>query len=177
MATTFWSDRFMEPKRKFRWIARFGQSFQSWVIKKVNKPSFKISEASHKYLNHTFYYPGRVEWEKVTITMIDPVTPDAASSLMEWMKATGYQLPENRNETHSISKTKAIVSPVYITQLGPDNEEIEKWELVNAWISNIKFGDLDYEGEEMVEIEVEIRYDYAKLNNNHPVRLFSNSNS
>ena len=45
-----------------------------------------------------------------------------------------------------------------------DGKEIEEWELVNAWIKDVKLGELDYESDDMVDVEIEIRYDYAQMN-------------
>ena len=50
----------------------------------------------NKYINHTFHYPGRVEWENVTITIVDPVDPNAASSAAQLLKI-GYHIPGNEN--------------------------------------------------------------------------------
>ena len=77
----FWSSPTTSPKRQYRWIMNIG-GIPQWIVKKVNKPGFSISESTHKYLNHTFYYPGRVEYEKTSVTLVDPVSPDAAAIMM-----------------------------------------------------------------------------------------------
>ena len=41
---------------------------------------------------------------------------------------------------------------------------IEEWHLYNAWVKKVTLGELDYSSDDMVEISVEFRYDYAKLN-------------
>ena len=69
----FWSDGTgYEPKRAYRWILSI-DDIEVYTIKKVSKPSFTVSESSHQYLNHTFYYPGRVEWSTVSFSLIDPI--------------------------------------------------------------------------------------------------------
>ena len=61
----FWSDYSisadgkggMEPKRKHVFlfsIAGKDLSIENYLIKKVKKPGFEISESEHKFLNHTF---------------------------------------------------------------------------------------------------------------------------
>ena len=101
----FWSDAYteMEPKRVYRWLMYMG-SVPAWMVKKVAKPSFEVTTAEHKYLNHTFYYPGRVQYETVDITLVDPVSPDAAGTMMEVLRFSGYSPPA---ETHvnTISKS------------------------------------------------------------------------
>ena len=41
--------------------------------------------------------------------------------------------------------------------------EIEKWRLNNPFITKLNFGTLDYGNEEMVEIDIEFRYDWATI--------------
>ena len=82
-APPFWSENFSQgglkdPKRKFRFTVNFNGiaaaqgGGQLWYAKTVSKPSFQIAAAEHKYLNHTFYYPGSVTWNDVVITLVDP---------------------------------------------------------------------------------------------------------
>ena len=63
----FWSDPLApEPKRAYRWLMYLGNSLvPQWVVKSVSKPSFTVSETEHKFLNHTFWYPGKVAWNAV----------------------------------------------------------------------------------------------------------------
>ena len=52
MADRFWNEPDVEPKRKFRWILSVGDSdIPAWVIKKVTKPTFTISEVKHSFIN------------------------------------------------------------------------------------------------------------------------------
>jgi|TARA_R110000822_G_scaffold31433_12_gene90957 hypothetical protein len=177
----FWSDASLgtpEPKRSYRWLLYLGDVPQ-WVVKKVTKPSFSITETSHTYINHNFYYPGKVEWSEVNVTLVDPASPDAVQTMYNALRASGYSPPENQFDTQTISKQRAVnaLGQVRIVQLGDqfadesDNgamsagqEFVEEWILYNAWIKDAKFGDLDYTSDELVEIELTLRYDYAKLN-------------
>lgn len=171
MAESFWSDSGVEPKRAYRWILLLG-GVPHWMCKKVSKPSFAVSETEHTYLNHKFYYPGRVEWNTVTVTLADPVAPDAAKTMVDVIRASGYSIPDGQTaaEASTISKAKAVTAlgSVKIQQLGAGADSlagnvIEEWELVNAWVKDVKFGELDYESDDMVDVELELRYDYAVL--------------
>ena len=42
------------------------------------------------------------------------------------------------------------------------NAEIERWTLYNPWVKDVKFGSLDYGSDDLVEIELTLRYDFAK---------------
>jgi len=165
----FWANKNIEPKRAYRWVAFIG-GMGEWMVKKFGKPSVTISETPIKFLNHTFYYPGRAEWAEVSFTLADPTTPDAAGIMLGKFFRSGYNNPVDLGASYStISKSKSsrALGSVVIKQLGGNAESqdkadvVETWSFVNAWVKDIKFGELDYESEDMVNIDVTMRYDYA----------------
>jgi len=182
----FWSDTSIgvpEPKRNYRWLAYLGNIAEPWIAKTATKPGFTISEAEHSYINHKFYYPGRIEWNTVDITIVDPGSPDVAQSVWNALKASGYFPPESAADTSTISKhfSAAALGQVKIQHIGDGipgtsdavsvagvsdmaTEVLEEWILYNAWIKEAKFGDLDYTNDDLTEITLTLRYDYAKLN-------------
>lgn len=42
-----------------------------------------------------------------------------------------------------------------------NDNEIESWTLHNPFIKKITYGELDYENDDLTQMEVEFRYDYA----------------
>ena len=99
---TFWSDAsegIRDPKRQFRWIL-LNDNIPVYTLKKVAKPSFTVQESTHKYINHTFYYPGRVSYDPVSVTLVDPVAPDASAKMMQILQQSGYSFPEDQNDTN-----------------------------------------------------------------------------
>ena len=88
----FWGaqgkDAIVDPKRSFRWLVYFGNNvtakskkitLKPWYAKTAKKPSFTIGETQHQFLNHTFWYPGRVTWNEIDITLVDPAGEDDTS--------------------------------------------------------------------------------------------------
>ena len=41
---------------------------------------------------------------------------------------------------------------------------VEEWVLYNAWVKDVKYGELDYTSDDLTEITLTLRYDFAKLN-------------
>ena len=177
----FWSENFaegalLEPKRAFRFKVEFngidpgsnGGTSIAWFAKSATKPSFSISAAEHKYLNHTFYYPGSVTWQDVTITMVDPTNPDMAATLATIVQAAGYSPPANANDLTSMSKARAAnaLGSVTVTQVDADGNELEQWTLWNAFITELKFGDLTYGEDALTELSMTLKYDWARLEAN-----------
>tara|TARA_R110000824_G_scaffold140806_1_gene307020 strand:+ start:763 stop:1317 length:555 start_codon:yes stop_codon:yes gene_type:complete len=175
----FWKDaQVADPKRSFRWVLSLGVAGLSdniqYICKKVNKPKLEVGESEHKFLNHTFYYPGSVTYNICSVTMVDPANPHSTQQLYNLIQDSGYQLPSgitdavgaNTPMASTISKrlgTGAMNSAV-ILMLDGDGNTIEKTTLENPWIKSVDFGgDLDYETEGLMEITMELRYDWFKL--------------
>jgi hypothetical protein len=173
----FWSNAGPEPKRQYRWYMVFGNSAVEsldgikYALKKVDKPKAKIGSIQHKYLNHFFNYPGRLEWEDINITFASVTDPDATKLLNQVLLDSGYQLPDSgsppgANPARTISKQgagKAIGNSVYINQIDAAGNTIEEWQIYNPFFTSVQFGSLDYSSEEIVEIQCTMKYDWAKL--------------
>jgi len=155
-----------DPKRAFRFLLNVVATGDQWIVKKVGKPTLSINAAEHAYINHTFYYPGRVTWEEVSFTLIDPVTPNASANMAAIITAAGYHPPVNADDTTTMSKGKAIKSlgDIIIRQIDSNGDDVEKWSLKNAWLSKVAFSELSYEEDGLSEIECTVRYDWAELN-------------
>mgnify|MGYP003660393314 CR=1 FL=1 len=163
--STFWNLAESQPKRQYRWVMNIG-GIPQWLIKKVNKPGFTVSEGVHKYINHTFYYPGNVTWEEVTIEMVDPVSPDASINLSRILFDSGYVPPTDVNSTTTISKKEAVdaVQSVVIEQIDSEGAVIERWTLTNAFITSIDYGGtLKYGEEGLTTVSAKFRFDWASI--------------
>ena len=174
---TFWTQSpEKDPKRSFRFKVEFGNSGPLWYAKKADKPTLSFTESSHNYLNHTFYWPARAEWNEVSVTMVDPVSPDLAGELAGALEGMGYVLPAgvaNPTDFQSMSKKKATEQfgtgepgggdDIRIYQIDEDGNTLEKWTLKHAWVKEVDFGTLDYGSEDLTEVVVKFRYDWAEF--------------
>ena len=180
----FWSDANLEPKRKFRWVLNFA-GVPQWIVKKVSKPTVNISEAEHTFLNYKFYYPGRVEWDEISLTLADPVNPDASAMMEDMIIKSGYVPPSNfltaktnnlgikRQNVEAqdgslitIDKSMAVSAmggKMYLQQIDALGKPIEEWQLYNPWIKSVNYDELDYESDDLINLEITIRYDWAVL--------------
>ena len=118
-----------DPKRKFRFTVEFpgllgktarvqalqgASAFEDgivWCAKSVSKPAMTITEADHTFLDKKFYFPGRVEWSTVTLTLVDPADPtkteDAVKQMNQIIEASGYHMFKSSEDLESMSKSKA----------------------------------------------------------------------
>ena len=168
-----------DPKRSFRWLISFGNNvtgdgtvgLQSWYAKTSQKPNVQIGETPHSFLNHTFYYPGRASWQDLQVTLVDPAREnDASIALMDILQRSGYHMPiDITSASKTITKSDAVSAlggQVYLDQLGKDDapqNRLERWTLINPWIKSVDFGQLSYDTEDMVNITLTLKYDYATL--------------
>jgi hypothetical protein len=164
----FWSSGKVEPKRQFRFQVSIGglAGGGQFYAKSVTKPSFNVTTADHRFLNHTFYYPGAVQWNTVTLTVVDPVAPDATGNVLSILRRSGYNVPGNLTEPGAFStlgKGNSIDSlgSVIIRALDEDGNFLEEWQLTNAFIVGVTFNDYDYGSEDLVTVGIELRYDWA----------------
>jgi|TARA_Y100000034_G_C6771985_1_gene344424 hypothetical protein len=178
----FWSTNFGEdatlqdPKRKFRFTVEI-QGIQSaqggatlWYAKTCAKPSFQIASQEHKYLNHTFWYPGAVTWQDIAMTLVDPVDPDMTATLSDIVVQSGYSPPTDANSLSTMSKAKAAgaLGSVIITQIDHDGNPLETWTLWNAFLTEVKYGDLAYGDDALVEMSLTLKYDWARVETANP---------
>ena len=165
-ADLFWSNVNTDPKRRFRFILAIG-SIPVWTVKTAVKPKANISTVEHQFINHTFKYPGRVTWDNISVTLVDPVEPDMAYTFLDKLRKSGYQYPTTSNVRGSISKEKSVMDGlggISIQQINADGIVIEEWFLKNPWLVSVDFGgNLDYTADEMNEITIEVAYDWAEM--------------
>jgi len=166
MKSAFWNDPNVQVKRAYRWLVNFSVVDQ-WLAKKVTLPSYTMSETKHAFLNHTFFYPGRVEWQTIDITFVDPGTPDTTAALLNTLQASGYELPTNPESPYggTLSKKMAALraglGSLTIQQINDLGNPVSTWGLKNAWLKDLKLSELSYESDDITDITATIRYDYA----------------
>jgi hypothetical protein len=168
---SFWSDPTTEPKRSFKYkltiqgLGASGGKIDSWVVKKVARPTFKVTEIAHSFLDKKYYFPGKVEWDALTCTVAEPLTPNALASLYSYLYGAGYNVitrpPSAASDYSTIGKSKAIISSVYVDQLNNDGSLVERWQLNNAFITSTTLTGMDYDTDTIMSFDMTIRFDWA----------------
>lgn len=185
---SFWSERDLEPKRKFRYLLYFA-GMPQFIAKSVSKPSFSVGSSQHSFLQHNFNFPGRITWQDVNITIVDAINPDSTATLYKMITDAGYVLPPDVNQDE-LGGAKTITKEGMVNALGPtvridtiggegSNEILESWILNNPQISSVNFDSLDYSSDELLNIQITLKYDWASLNDDitKEPTLWPNGNS
>ena len=193
----FWDDAQIEPKRKFKFLMKIdgaGGGLPEYVVKKAGKPSFSITEAKHQFLGHSFFFPGKLEWKEVDVTVVDAggweeadiegteyagtekvgsLSNDTTKSIMQLLADFGYQHPTATATAVSSGTTlpktfskyggTASLGSVTFKTLDSNGNVVETWTLKNAWIKDVSFGEGDYSSDDVVDVTLKIRYDWAEF--------------
>lgn len=188
---SFWTDGKIEPKRQNRWVIQFDgiHAGNMYFASKVARPTIEVSNKEHKFLNHTFNYPGRVSWKPISLTVVDTAGggsdagDNAMDNILTILQRSGYVVPADVNDgpnLGTIAKNRAIsnlATPlrgnpggverngITIKMVSADGVTIEKWKLKNAFITKITPSELSYEDDGIATIDLEITYDYCEFFN------------
>jgi len=176
----FWTSALSEPKRQHRFLLRLPSlttggpqpefAYTEYLARSVTKPSYTVSETPHKFLGNTYYYPGIVEWNTITATIVNSVAPDGNALLYSALEQMGYLKPDvqeliTRGEQapSTVNKDAALnaLGQVEIEELTGEGTTAGIWILNNAFITSATFGDLNYDTEDILNIELTMRYDWA----------------
>jgi hypothetical protein len=146
-----------EPKMKHRFILDI-EGIQAYTIKVAQRPTIQFETVVLDHINIKRKLQGKGEWANITITLVDPIVPSAAQSVMEWIRLGHESLTGRRGYADFYKKDLDIY------MLGPVGDKIENWKIKGAFIVNANFGDLDWSNAtDPADITLELAYDYAIL--------------
>ena len=160
----FWSNNTLEPLRKFRFKVTFAGD-TIWYAKSVTQPSPEVSMSEHQLINHKIKYPGIVTWNDIDIVIVDSVDEGRGKNYYGNLLNSGYRF-DGQTADGIMKKAKHTnnnVTNVLIEQLRADGDVHQTWELINPFVKSVKFGDLDYSSDDLLEITITVAYDSATL--------------
>ena len=168
--SNWWADAANSiPKRGFRFLVtlEINNTPLSYMAKSVDKPSYTITSTPHKFFNHTFHYPGRVEWNSISLTLVDAMEPNGSEALYEYLKEIGYVVPleaDGELINRSITKASAVGATqiVRIQEIDGNGNTGGEWGLNNPFITEANFGQQSYDSEDLMEISITLQYDWAQ---------------
>ena len=168
---SFWTEASIEPKRNFRFqvqITGFGSDSIVWWAKNFKTPSYDVSEATHDFMDNKYYFPGRLTWADCTMTLVDPVTPNAAQLTNQIILNSGFKVKSQADiaagalTTMSKNNASTAVGNVITTIFNADGKMIEEWTLQNPFLKGVTYSDLSYDNDELRTIDLTWRYDWAE---------------
>lgn len=176
----FWTSALSEPRRSHRFLLSLPNltsadqafAYEQYLAKSVTKPSFQVTEKDHKFLGNTYYYPGIVTWQPVSAVIVNAINPDGNQVIYDALEKSGYLKPPDQRAVFenaaqapgTVNKADAVraLGNVIIEELNGDGGLVGTWTLQNAFITDAKFGDLNYDNDDLLNIDLTFRYDYAE---------------
>ena len=129
----------------------------AYLIKASAKPSVANGEITLDHINVQRYVKGKTVWNTISVTLYDAIVPSGAQAVMEWVRLH-HESASGRDGYSSYYKKE-----VRLKSLSPLGEVIEEWTLNGTYIVDANFGSLDWSTEDVVNIELTLRYDWARL--------------
>ena len=145
-----------EPKIKHRYLMQI-DGIPAYLIKTAARPHITFEEVELDHMNVKRFVKGKGEWQTLQVSLYDPVVPSAAQSVMEWVRLS-HESVTGRDGYADFYK-KDITFQV----LGPVGDIVEEWKLKGAWIQDANFNDLAFDSNDVADITLTLRYDYAIL--------------
>ena len=146
-----------EPKLKNRFVM-FIDGIPAFLIKQAQKPTISFSEITLDHINVKRKIKGKADWNDVTCTLYDPITPSGAQAVMEWIRLSHESVTGRDGYSDFYKKD------IRFNTLGPVGDVVEEWILKGAYVQNANFGDMDWTSDAPANINLTIVMDYAILN-------------
>ena len=148
-----------EPLRRNRWLFRFPADLgiQEWWMKSAARPHITQNPVEIPFLNTSTFVVGRYKWDPISITLNDPIGPSASQAIMEWVRLHSESVTGRQGYAAGYKRD------VELEMLDPTGVVVSKWILKNCFLTDVNFGDLDYNGDDLATIQCNLQFDYAIL--------------
>ena len=146
-----------EPKLQNRFIM-YIDGIPAFLVKKISRPNIQFGEVTLDHINVKRKIKGKADWQNVTATLYDPVTPSGAQAVMEWVRLSHESVTGRDGYSDFYKKD------IRFNALGPVGDVVEEWICKGAYVQAANFGEFDWTSDTPANITITIRMDYAILN-------------
>ena len=146
-----------EPKVANRFIM-YIDGIPSYMVKSAASPSFTDGVIKLDHINTYRKLRGKREWQNMTLSLYDPITPSGAQAVMEWARL-GYESVTGRAGYSDFYK-----KDVTLNALGPVGDIVGEWIIKGAFVVSSNFGQYNWSTEDAINVELQLAMDYCVLN-------------
>lgn len=147
-----------EPQRNFDWWLTLdipGGDIVKLAISSVTGISESNEPIELHYGNEVHYVAGKARFDAGQLSIRDMVDVDVASKIDEWRRLV---YDPNSGVIFRADKYKKTGNIQLLDTMGISRAN---WEIRGLWPQAVNFGDLDYESNDLVRIQVTMQYDRA----------------
>ena len=145
-----------EPKLANRFIMEI-DGIESYMIKTANRPTFTSEVVTLDHINIQRKIKGKSTWDDLSITLYDPIVPSGAQQVMEWLR-THQEMVSGRAGYADFYKRDC-----QLKMLDPVGTVVELWDFKGAFITTANYNTVDYGSDEIMKIELTLRFDNCVL--------------
>jgi hypothetical protein len=146
-----------EPKMKNRFIL-YMDGVPSYIVKNVARPTLQQPAKEIDHINLRRFVKGKSVWGTMQLTLYDPIVPSGAQAVMEWVRL------HHESVTGRDGYLEFYKKDLTLNVLGPVGDKVEEWIIKGAQITEVNFGDLAWQTDDVMEFTVTIQPDYCVLN-------------
>lgn len=146
-----------EPKVTNRFIM-YIDGIPSYMVKSAQSPSFTDGVIKLDHINSYRKIRGKREWQNMTLSLYDPITPSGAQAVMEWARL-GYESVTGRAGYSDFYK-----KDITLNVLGPVGDIVGEWIIKGAFVVSSNFGQYNWSSDEAINVELQLAMDYCVLN-------------
>jgi hypothetical protein len=168
----FWSSTSLDPKRQYKFKVKFDKlgTDATYLAQSADRPVWTVTDGTKvEFLDKSFHFPGKVSWNQVKIKFVDAAAggTNVSAAVYKYLSESGWITPTTPpagdGTFATFGKPKATSGMnVYIDVLDTNGASIDKWQLMNAFVTTAALNNLDYAAEAILTAEFTFRYDWAE---------------
>jgi hypothetical protein len=121
------------------------------------RPTFQMSPVAVHSYNSIAYYPGKNEWQPISLVVRDDVTNSVASLVGAQLQTQMNFFQQTTPEAGANFKFQMFIE----TLDGGNDNVLEQWYLEGCFLDSVNYESFDYASADAMTIEMSVRYDNA----------------
>lgn len=146
-----------EPKMQNRFIL-YMDGVPTYAIKQINRPTFTSEAKVLNHINVQRYVKGRSVWGPISMTLHDPIVPSGAQAVIEWARL------HHESVTGRDGYADFYKKDLTLNVLGPVGDKVEEWIFKGCMITEVNFGEMNFDTDEVLTFTMTVQPDYCILN-------------
>jgi len=177
--SNFWNQSTLEPKRSFQWVGYINlfsggaTTLQStandfgpapFLISNFTKPKFTFDNETliNNFTSQTEIITKNYVWEDISLTIVDieNANANASNAIYSWLTSLGYEPDQTLTNLSTLfGNLDDNKLSLRLAQIDTNGKAYEEWTFTKPQITYIDFGgDLSYESEEILKINIGVTY-------------------
>ena len=181
--SNFWNQSTIEPKRSFQWVGYINffdggaVNLQStsgdfgpapFLVSNFTKPKFTFENETliNNFTSETEIITKNYVWEDISLSIVDIQNQDrnASNAVYSWLTSLGYEPEQTLTQLSTLfGNLDNKKLSLRLQHIDSNGQAFEEWSFVKPQITSIDFGgELGYDSEEVLKINIGVTYVAAK---------------